>query len=772
MNSTSDAHTENNMSPSTSVGAVVQTSALPSFSFSTQQARIPPQGRPLPVPRIDANILSCMVAASANGLLTGAGDLPTRVASIQDFRRSVERPTNRAHPTSNVGQNFNTTFALSNRRATDPHVPVPGAPQMNPMLRMLEERMAASASARQMMQNGPIAAGPVASPIKLETPAATPEQQAALQAAISKWAGIGSNVKTQPSQSLAASKSFHMTNVMPSVCENNSMKSLRVPQVVSSPAQDQRCPATTRHHRLTSKQQEILQNLLLEQQQADRRQQSQVAAHVSQGHPSDALFSADPSVRLNRMLPSGTGLVRCSVSLADVVKHRHDIQSLRLLQQQEMHARLNEKYPRQRFLPTSVLSSSNPSASVQEDSTKESLKTFKRMNSYRKRASQTMLDDEEDEATTCTSTSQSHSVSSHASSTSKVRRSSYANFSASIENLRIESPSFNTVKSLSNMKSKNQSFSCELNALGRQPGVNVGSSASSKQNFSADVSNTNRVYHSGLSSSHLHGTSRSATTMKRIPSRNSAFVSSLLHERHEVSEEPSVQPGKSNDSVATNKSQSPPESKPAPSPKIGIDHHLSGQQKCAEKIIMSDLPDRMKYQTAQAESKPIDIVRLALESRGVECNEIKSSLDMPADFFVQSSESYCQEAVDAIRSGDIDLLRKLLSGGTNLQCANRFGESLIHMACRRSHRDVVSFLVNEAGVSLRVRDDYGRTPFHDACWRAELDLELIDMLLEKEPKLLLLSDKRGHSPLDYTRRGHWAELMPFLLERSEKFQPV
>jgi len=65
------------------------------------------------------------------------------------------------------------------------------------------------------------------------------------------------------------------------------------------------------------------------------------------------------------------------------------------------------------------------------------------------------------------------------------------------------------------------------------------------------------------------------------------------------------------------------------------------------------------------------------------------------------------------------------SGGTNLQCANRFGESLIHMACRRSHRDVVSFLVNEAGVSLRVRDDYGRTPFHDACWRPELDLELI-----------------------------------------------
>jgi ankyrin repeat protein len=188
---------------------------------------------------------------------------------------------------------------------------------------------------------------------------------------------------------------------------------------------------------------------------------------------------------------------------------------------------------------------------------------------------------------------------------------------------------------------------------------------------------------------------------------------------------------------------------------------------------MSDLPDRIKYQNAQAESKPIDIVKEALESRGVPSSEvIKPSYDMPEDFFVHSCENYCQEAVDAIRSNSVNSLRKLFADGTNLQCANKFGESLIHLACRRSHRDVVSFLVNEAGVSLRVRDDYGRTPFHDACWRSELDLELIDMLLEREPKLLMLCDKRGHTPLDYTRRCQWAELVPFLQARSEKFVAV
>ena len=85
---------------------------------------------------------------------------------------------------------------------------------------------------------------------------------------------------------------------------------------------------------------------------------------------------------------------------------------------------------------------------------------------------------------------------------------------------------------------------------------------------------------------------------------------------------------------------------------------------------------------------------------------------------------------------------------------------------------MVSFLVNEVGVSLRVRDDMGRTPWHDACWRTEPDLDLLDLLLDQAPEMLMLSDKRGHTPLDYARREHWAVLVPFLLERKDKFRPV
>ncbi len=187
--------------------------------------------------------------------------------------------------------------------------------------------------------------------------------------------------------------------------------------------------------------------------------------------------------------------------------------------------------------------------------------------------------------------------------------------------------------------------------------------------------------------------------------------------------------------------------------------------------IISEVPDRVKYQSLDSETKPIDIVREALSSRGLDPNT-KPSKDMGGGFFVKVSEMYGNEVVSAVRSNNIESLRKLHADGTILQLGNQFGETLIHLACRRSHRELVSFLVEEAGVSLRVRDDFGRTPMHDLCWRSKPDLELFDILLEWAPELLMLSDDRGHTPLDYSRREHWDVLIPFLLERTKKFQPV
>lgn len=124
------------------------------------------------------------------------------------------------------------------------------------------------------------------------------------------------------------------------------------------------------------------------------------------------------------------------------------------------------------------------------------------------------------------------------------------------------------------------------------------------------------------------------------------------------------------------------------------------------------------------------------------------------------------DALLAVRACDVDTLRRLLAKGQTLQICNKFGESLLHIACRRSNANVVAFLLNEANVSPRIRDDYGRTPLHDACWRGSPEYEIVELLLQVEPRLAFVQDVRGHKPFQYARREHWADWKEFLFRKK------
>ena len=127
----------------------------------------------------------------------------------------------------------------------------------------------------------------------------------------------------------------------------------------------------------------------------------------------------------------------------------------------------------------------------------------------------------------------------------------------------------------------------------------------------------------------------------------------------------------------------------------------------------------------------------------------------------EQRKGYDMDSIKAIRSQDIDTLRKWHQEGRILQSANAFGESLLHMACRRGFLHVVTFLVDEVGHNLWIKDDTGRTPLHDACWTATPCPELVKFIIDKEPDMLLVADKRGHTPLDYARKDHWQTWIDF-----------
>jgi hypothetical protein len=141
------------------------------------------------------------------------------------------------------------------------------------------------------------------------------------------------------------------------------------------------------------------------------------------------------------------------------------------------------------------------------------------------------------------------------------------------------------------------------------------------------------------------------------------------------------------------------------------------------------------------------------------------------DFFLEITDegiaAFDQDVARAVREKNIPFLRDRKNNGKTLQCSNRFGESLIHMACRRGFTEVVRFFIKEGEVSLRVKDDFGRTPLHDACWSPEPNFELMELLISHDPDLLMIEDVRGHSPFSYARKHHWGSWKKFLLEKRD-----
>jgi len=142
-------------------------------------------------------------------------------------------------------------------------------------------------------------------------------------------------------------------------------------------------------------------------------------------------------------------------------------------------------------------------------------------------------------------------------------------------------------------------------------------------------------------------------------------------------------------------------------------------------------------------------------------------------FFVPMTKAnvraYSMEKLAAIRTSNVSALQEMWQRGELLQVCNKFGESIVHTCCRRGEIDCMRFLTEHAMVSVKVIDDYGRTPFHDACWTNRPIFELVDLLMNECPGLLLIADKRGCTPLEYVRKEHWDVWCQYLDINKDRF---
>lgn len=145
------------------------------------------------------------------------------------------------------------------------------------------------------------------------------------------------------------------------------------------------------------------------------------------------------------------------------------------------------------------------------------------------------------------------------------------------------------------------------------------------------------------------------------------------------------------------------------------------------------------------------------------CN--KDDLESPSQ---EDTDSYCMEVCRAVRTCNVDKVRELHQAGHNLNACNKFGESLIHMACRRGDLKMVRYLIREAKVRVDVRDDFGRNIGHDATWTPSPRFEVMDELLKVvPPEYWVMEDTRGHTPFEYARKEHWGDWLEYLKKNED-----
>jgi ankyrin repeat protein len=184
----------------------------------------------------------------------------------------------------------------------------------------------------------------------------------------------------------------------------------------------------------------------------------------------------------------------------------------------------------------------------------------------------------------------------------------------------------------------------------------------------------------------------------------------------------------------------------------------TGESKGIVYCVQTTSPMESKITTA-SQMKPRKVLEELLTAGGHSTTVMSHDLCnwVPCDV-----KGYSLDLMEAVRKNDLDYIKKLHQTGRNLQCANRFGESILHAICRHGRTEMLQFLTTECGVYLQVACDGGRSPLHDACWTAQPNFECIAHVLSILPQLLLVSDKRGFTPLDYAPRDCHEDWETFL----------
>jgi Ankyrin repeats (3 copies) len=183
----------------------------------------------------------------------------------------------------------------------------------------------------------------------------------------------------------------------------------------------------------------------------------------------------------------------------------------------------------------------------------------------------------------------------------------------------------------------------------------------------------------------------------------------------------------------------------------------------------------LSFSQEQHEVSPQDFLDALVANRGYPTTRYAT---LQTAFYCQPTAlqqaSYSRYLIDLIKAHDEKTFAACMTSGLSVNPCNAFGESLLHMVCRRGDAALLQIML-EAGTDLHVADDYGRTPLHDACWAPNLFPDVLSLLLRQHAanvSMFFMQDARGSLPLSYVRKEHWADWILFLDRDKDVYWPI
>jgi hypothetical protein len=129
-----------------------------------------------------------------------------------------------------------------------------------------------------------------------------------------------------------------------------------------------------------------------------------------------------------------------------------------------------------------------------------------------------------------------------------------------------------------------------------------------------------------------------------------------------------------------------------------------------------------------------------------------------------------------VKLGDPETLYSLLAAGLSPNACNQYGDSLVHIVCRRGDYKSLNVLLQFGG-DIDMVDDNGRTPLHDACWCPNVPdcLATVMLLIKRCNKntahLFYQADNRGALPLSYVCQEQCTQWFRFLAIKKDDLWP-